>query len=239
MTSDLNSTSAAVFAPTGRLRAVLNMGNTLLAHSATSSERPAGVSIDIAREFGRQLGVPVDLLPVDLPPKAVEAMASGQADLGFLAVDPLRAKDLYFTRPYVVLRGCYAVPQGSSITSSAEIDRPGHTVVAVAGSAYALYLQRHLRHASLVTIGEAAGTVRHMLEGRHTAVAGVRQMLQTEVASSPAVRMLADDFMEIPQAVAMPKGRGADAQRQLDDFVSALVASGFIDQAFARHAVLG
>ena len=96
-------------APTGRLRASLNMGNPVLAHSRTAAERPAGVTIDLARSFAALLGVEVQFLEFDTPGKSGAAVAGGEADIGFLAVDPKRAEGLHFTAPYVQIDGCYLV----------------------------------------------------------------------------------------------------------------------------------
>ena len=71
---NVNPSVMQQFAPTGVLRASLNLGNPVLAHSRTSAERPAGVSIDIARRLGRELGVDVRLLEFDTAAKSVEAL---------------------------------------------------------------------------------------------------------------------------------------------------------------------
>jgi polar amino acid transport system substrate-binding protein len=89
------------FAPAGALRASLNMGNPVLAHSRTSTDKPAGVSIDLARELARELGVPARLLEFPAAAKSVEVLAAGGADIGFMAIDPLRADSIQFTAPSI------------------------------------------------------------------------------------------------------------------------------------------
>ena len=56
----------ARFAPTGTLRAAINLGNPTLAGSDPASGVAHGVSVDLARELGRRLGVAVELLTVEL-----------------------------------------------------------------------------------------------------------------------------------------------------------------------------
>ena len=51
---------AADLAPTGTLRASINLGNPVLAQG--TPEAPSGVTVDIARELGARLGVPVELV---------------------------------------------------------------------------------------------------------------------------------------------------------------------------------
>ena len=53
--------SGAELAPTGKLRAAINFGNPVLASRGAAGE-PQGVSVDIAREAARRLGVPIELV---------------------------------------------------------------------------------------------------------------------------------------------------------------------------------
>ena len=110
-------------APSGVLRASINLGNPVLAQG--TPEEPAGVTVDIARELARRLDVPVELVCFDAARKSFEAMTTGQADICFLAIDPARAAEVAFTAPYVVIEGVYAVPADSPLTTVDEVDGPG------------------------------------------------------------------------------------------------------------------
>src|SRR5689334_15510180 len=135
-------------APTGTLRAAINLGNAVLAHG--TPEEPGGVTVDLARALGERLGLPVALLCVDAARKAFDAMAGGHGDLCFLAVDPARETEVAFTAPYVVIEGVYVVRADSPLTDAAEVDRPGARVGVKQGSAYDLHLSRILEHAQVV-----------------------------------------------------------------------------------------
>ena len=137
------------FAPTGVLRASINLGNPILARRNAEKGEPEGVSIDLARAFGAQLGVPVELVVFDTAGKSVEAVTAEQADIGFFAVDPLRGQGIRFTAPYVLIEGSYLVRAGSPISSNDEVDRAGVRVMVGKGSAYDLYLTRELKSASI------------------------------------------------------------------------------------------
>src|SRR3954469_10749359 len=137
-------------APTGRLRATINFGNPVLAQRDPATGEPRGVSVDLARELGRRLGLPVDLIPFDTAGKAFAALQSGACDVGFLAIDPARAADLAFTAPYVLIEGTYIIPGTSPLREVEDVDREGVRVAAGKNSAYDLYLSRALRHAALV-----------------------------------------------------------------------------------------
>ena len=228
------------FASTGVLRAALNLANPVLARSKTSTDKPAGVTIDLSREFARQLGVEVAFLGFDTPGAAAAAIGSGEADIGFLAVDPQRAETIHFTQPYVEIEGCYLVRESSPIRTLDDVDREGVRVVAGAGSAYELYLSRHLRHAAVVKVPTVEEVVDAMLSDPATQVAaGVRQAVEADAKRVGGVRVLPGRFMAIHQAMAMPRGRSDDAKAALEAFIGECKASGFVAQALQRHGIEG
>jgi polar amino acid transport system substrate-binding protein len=227
------------FAPGGKLRASLNLGNPVLAHSHTAAEKPAGVTIDLSREFARELGVEVDFLQFDTAAKSVAALASGEADIGFMAIDPLRAETTHFTPAYVQIEGYYLVREDSTIRSNAEVDRAGIRIVVGAGSAYGLYLQRNIRHATLVPVATSEAVVDAMLRDNMDVAAGVKQGLEADARRVGGLRLLGERFMVINQAMAMPKTRSLAAAAYLDDFVARMKRGGFVADSLARHAIVG
>ena len=147
-------------APTGTLRAAINYGNGVLAQRDPSSGELRGVSVDLSRELGRRLGVPVQLVPFDAAGKVADAARTGAWDIAFVAIDPARARDISFSPPYVVIEGGYMVPAGSHLRTIEDVDRDGVRLAVGNKSAYDLYLSRTLKHAKLVrapTSPEAPG----------------------------------------------------------------------------------
>ncbi len=215
------------------------MGNPVLAHSHTAKESPAGVSIDLSREFARELGVEVVFLEFDTAAKSVAALAGGEADIGFMAIDPLRAETTHFTPAYVQIEGFYLVPAGSPIKTNADVDRTGTRIVMGAGSAYGLYLTRHIQHAELTQVPTSEEVVDAMLKGRLEVAAGVKQGLEADARRVGGVRLLPERFMVINQAMAAPRSRGADAANFLDDFVQRMTRGGFVADSLKRHAIVG
>ena len=140
--------AAAQLAPSGTLRAAINFGNPVLAGKDATTGGPRGVSVDLARELAKRIGVPLEVVTFSAAGKVVEAI--GTWDVAFLAIDPARADDMDFTAPYVVVEGAYLVPQDSAIRSNDDVDRAGVRVVVGAGSAYDLYLTRELKRARIV-----------------------------------------------------------------------------------------
>ncbi|GAA2788530.1 transporter substrate-binding domain-containing protein [Streptomyces showdoensis] len=216
-------------APTGTLRASINLGNPVLAQG--TPDAPAGITVDLAREIGARLGVPVELLCFDAARKSYEAMATGRADLCFLAVEPAREAEVAFTAPYVVIEGVYAVPRDSALTSPEEVDAPGVRIGVKAGSAYDLYLTRTLRHATLVRGEEGVDTfAAQSLE----AGAGIRQPMTAYAAAHPEVRLLDPRFMQIRQAVGTPVTRSAETVAFLRATIGELKTNGFVTASLER-----
>ena len=210
-------------APTGTLRASINLGNPVLARGTPAA--PGGVTVDIARELGSRLGIPVELVCFDAARKSFEAMSSGRADICFLAIEPEREREVAFTAPYVVIEGVFAVPSESTIATTADVDRDGVRIGVKDGSAYDLFLSRTLRHATVVRGDEGVDVFREL--GLEVA-AGIRQPMAAFVEATPGVRLLDGRFMEIRQAVGTTTDRAPETVRFLREFVDELVASGFV-----------
>jgi polar amino acid transport system substrate-binding protein len=215
--------------PIGTLRASINLGNSVLAQGTEIA--PSGVTVDIARELGTRLGVPVELLCFQAARESFEAMNQGRADICFLAVEPAREETVAFTAPYVVIEGVFVVATGSSITSPADADQPGVRIGVNEGSAYDLFLSRTLSHARLVR--DSDGVVA-FTEQQLEAAAGVRQPMEAFVASHPGVRLVEPRFMEIQQAVGASRASEAATVSFLHAFVEELKANGFVADALRR-----
>jgi polar amino acid transport system substrate-binding protein len=230
---------ASTLAPTGVLRASINLGNPILAHADPATGAAGGVSVDLARAFAQRLGVPVELRVFTTAAASVEAVTAGEADIGFFAVDPARGAGIGFTAPYVLIEGCYLVRDGSPLQANEEVDRTDTRVVVGQGSAYDLYLTRTLTQATIVRAPSSPTVVDLFVAQGLDVAAGVKQQLEADALRFPGHRLLPGRFMVIQQAMGLPKGRGEPARQALADFVEAMKASGFVHEALARHGVAG
>ncbi len=226
------------FAPTGRLRASINLGNPILANRGPGGA-PVGVSIDLARGLAAKLGVELDMLVFDAAAKSVEAVKTGQADIGFFAIDPLRGEGIRFSAAYVNIEGAYLVRNASPLKDNSEVDRAGHRIMVGKGSAYDLYLSRNLKAATLVHTTTSQAVVDSFLAQGVEVAAGVKQQLQSDAARLPGVRLLPGRFMVIEQAMGVQANRGDAAQQFLRRYVEDAKASGMVAQALQRHGIQG
>jgi polar amino acid transport system substrate-binding protein len=225
-------TIAETLAPSGLLRAAINLGNPVLAQRDPDTGEPRGVTVAIAQELARHLGVPLELVPFDKAGDVFGALQRGAWDVAFLAIEPVRADEIAFTAPYVLLEGVYLVPDASPLRANDDVDRPGLRIAVVRGSAYDLYLTRTLAHAEIVRVATAAEATDVLMSDRLDAVAGVKQPVVAFAAAHDGFRILPGRFMSIDQAVGIPKARDAAAPH-VRAFVEELKATGFIARALA------
>ncbi|MGW7684236.1 transporter substrate-binding domain-containing protein [Kribbella sp. NPDC054772] len=222
------TTVATDLAPTGVLRASINLGNPVLAQG--TPDAPGGVTVDIARELAKRLDLPLELLCFDAARKSFEAMTTGQADLCFLAIEPARAAEVAFTSPYVVIEGVFAVPRDSALTAVADVDAPGVRIGVKQGSAYDLYLTRTLQQATVVRGVDGVDVFR--AEGLEVA-AGIRQPISQYVAEHADLRLIDERFMQIQQAVGTSKAKQPETVAYLHDLIEDLKSTGFIAASLA------
>lgn len=227
------------FAPSGRLRACINLGNPILARRDAATQQVSGVSVDLAQALAARLGVALDLVVVDAALKSVETVRGGQADIGFFAVDPARSQGITFSAPYVLIEGAYLVRQTSPLTDNAQVDRAGTRIMVGRGSAYDLYLTRALKAATLLRTPTSPQVVDEFLAQGADVAAGVKQQLQADALRLPGLRLLPGRFMVIEQAMGVQAGRGDAVQRELAAFVEQAKASGFVAAALQRHRIEG
>ncbi len=221
-------------APTGRLRVAINYGNAVLAQRDERTGEPRGITADLSFELARRLAVPVEFITYDGAGKIVGAAASNEWDVAFMAIDPLRAQQILFTPPYLIIEGAYLVRADAPFQRVDDLDREGVRIAVGKGAAYDLYLTRTLKHAALVrapSTGEVLGLF--VAEGLDAA-AGIRQPLQAAARENPQWRVIPERFMAIEQAMCTPAGR-EEGGKYLAAFIAAMKTSGFVADALARH----
>ena len=220
-------------APTGKLRAAINYGNSVLAQKA-----PGGISVDLAAALAKRLGVPVDYVEFQAAGKAFDALATGAVDVGFIAIDPVRAAQADFTAPYVIIEGTYMVLKDSPLKDVGDVDRPGIAIGIGLDSVYDLFLTRELKHATIVRakVGGATAGIPVFLEQKLDAAAGVRQALEGYAKDHPEVRVMSGAFQQIRQAMTTPKNRPAGLA-YLKVFVEEMKASGFVAESLKNSGL--
>ena len=69
--------------------------------------------------------MPVALVPLPDPAAVIEAVAQGEADIGFVAYAPERVRTVEFSQIYMLVQQSFVVPDSSRIRTVADIDAQG------------------------------------------------------------------------------------------------------------------
>jgi polar amino acid transport system substrate-binding protein len=229
------------FAPTGTLRVGINLGNPVLANEDISTKKMSGVTIDIANEIGKSINLPVKLIPFKTAAATVDGVKSGEIDMVFVAIDPVRGADISYTPAYIQIEGAYMVKASSPLKSNEEVDVIGSEIVVGKGSAYDLFLTREIKNAKLLRAASSQTVIDDFMAGTGNVAAGVKQQLESDAKRYQALRMLPGRFMVINQAIGIPKAREdyENTSVYLSDVITQLKQSGFIAQSMQRHNVQG
>lgn len=228
----------AQLTPTGALRAGINMSNFLLVTGKTPEGDPDGVSPDMAREIARRLGVPCKLIPFKSPGELGDQAGKNVWDIGNIGAEPQRAKTIAFTAAYAEIESTYMVPAGSPIQSIADVDKAGVRIAVTGRSAYGLWLENNIKHATLVRSDTLDSSFDDFVNKKLEVLAGLRPRLLSDVQKVPGARILDGKFSSVQQAVGTDRKNEAAAQ-WLSTVVEELKASGFVGNLIKKHNAVG
>lgn len=228
----------AQLAPTGVLRAGINLSNFLLVTGRTPQGDPQGVSPSMAAAIAARLGVAVQYVPFPKPGELADAVDGGVWDIGLIGAEPQRAEKIAFTAAYAQIEATYLVPAGSPITEISQVDQPGIRIAVTARSAYDLWLERNIQKARLLRTDTLDSALTRFVDEKLEVLAGLRPRLITDLGNLPGARILADKFTAVQQAIGTARKNTA-AAAWLHDFVEEAKASGMVAGFIAQHGVQG
>jgi polar amino acid transport system substrate-binding protein len=234
----MSDQARAELAPTGVLRAGINLSNFLLVTGRSANAEPVGVAPDMAREIAASLGVPVTYVPFKTPGELADQAGKNVWDIGLIGAEPQRAATIAFTAAYVEIEATYMVPPGSPIKAIAEVDKKGVRVAVSARSAYGLWLENNLKNATLVQVSGLDAAFNKFIDDKLDVLAGLRPGLLKDVDKAPGLKILDGKFTAVQQAVGTAKPNLAGAA-YLADFVEKAKKSGLVGRLIERHNVKG
>jgi polar amino acid transport system substrate-binding protein len=224
-------------APTGALRAGINLSNILLVTRIGPSGDPEGIAADLAREIAMRLCLPIKYIPFKSPGELADQAGRDVWDIALLAAEPQRAETIAFTAPYAEIEATYLVPARSSLNTVEAADAPGVRIAVMERSAYGLWLDRNIKRAELIkspTFDDACE--RFVGEGLDV-LAGLRPQLVARLKKLAAGgRVIDGRFTAVQQAVGAARKHVA-AIAYLSNFVEEAKASGLIARLIERHNV--
>jgi len=225
-------------APTGVLRAGINLSNFLLVTGRSAAGDPEGVSPDMAGAIATRLGVPIKYVPYKSPGELADAADTGAWDIGLIGAEPQRAAKIAFTAAYCEIEATYLVPEGSHLKAIADVDQAGVRIAVTGRSAYGLWLDRNIKNATLVRSDTLDSAYDQFVREKLDALAGLRPRLLSDVKKLPGARILDGQFTAVQQAIGTARQNAAGAAF-LRSFVEEAKASGLVARLIARHKVVG
>jgi polar amino acid transport system substrate-binding protein len=225
-------------APTGTLRVGINLSNFLLVTGKTADGDPVGVAPDMGAEIGRRLGVPVRYVTYKTPGELADMADTGAWDIGLIGAEPQRAAKIAFSPAYCEIEATYLVPPGSKLATVADVDRPGVRMAVTARTAYGLWLERNIKHATRIETTSLDNALDAFLADKLDALAGLRPKLLSDIARVPGGTILDGSFMTVQQAIGTARKNAAGAAF-LAAFADEAVASGLVARLIAKHKVVG
>ena len=234
----MSDKARAELAPTGVLRAGINLSNFLLVTGRTASGDPVGVAPDMAGAIAESLGVPIKLVPFKSPGELADQAGKDIWDIGLIGAEPQRAAVMTFSAAYVEIEATYMVPPGSPITSIDQVDKKGVKVVTSARSAYGLWLENNIKNAELIQIAGLDGAFNKFKDDKIDVLAGLRPGLMKDIAKMPGATILPGKFSAVQQAVGCNKP-AAEGARYIAHFVENAKKSGLVGGLIEKHKVKG
>jgi polar amino acid transport system substrate-binding protein len=234
----MNDKAKAELAPTGVLRAGINLSNFLLVTGCSANGDPEGVSPDMARAIADRLGVPVKYVSFKSPGELADQAGNNVWDIGNIGAEPQRAEKIAFTAAYCEIEATYMVPAGSPITAIADVDKKGVRIAVSARSAYGLWLENNIKNATLVQVAGLDAAFDKFVEDKLDVLAGLRPGLLKDIEKLPGARILDGKFSAVQQAVGTARANSAGA-KFLSDFVEEAKRSGLVARLIEKHKVKG
>jgi polar amino acid transport system substrate-binding protein len=221
--------------PTGKLRV-----GVVFAPAASpffvvkeANGEPRGVTVDLARELGRKLDVPVEFMVVPNSGLVTDATESGAIDVAFMPVDEERKKRVDFGPAYFMIESTYLATGASGIKTVAEVDRPNVRVVGIANTTTIRAAGRSLKNTSISAVPSVDEAMAMLRAGNADAFALSRDSLPPFVAQLPGSRIVEGGFQQTGIAIAVPKNR-PNALAYVTAFMESAKASGVVRRALDR-----
>ena len=224
-------------APTGKLRAGMNIGNNLFTRQNEAGEL-FGVSVDLMQELAKSLDVPLEMVVYQQPGQVADDAVNDKWDVAILAIEKTRAQTILFSPSMTEIEAGYVVQQNSRFESAAQVDSDGIKIAAPEKAGYERYLMTTLKNASIVHTQNFAGSLALFNQNQVDAVAGLKPNLIESMHQLPTGKLLQGNFMTVNHGFSVPLGR-VDAAAYLEKFVKQLIEKNFIDSSIKKHQIIG
>lgn len=225
-------------APTGKLRVGFLSTTPIHAIKDAASGEFKGPAVDLGKETARRIGVQFEPVAYASFPPVLAGAKSGEWDIAMIGINSERALTVDFTAPYMVVEFGYLVPSKSSISTLADIDKPGVRIAVLEKSSPDAYLSRTIQLATLVRVPTFANMVESLKAGRADVLYGTTAGMLSQSAKVPGSRVLEGPLGGEETAFAVPKGRQLSAA-YARQFVEESKSEGLVKAAIERAGLRG
>jgi polar amino acid transport system substrate-binding protein len=234
--------TAAELAPTGTLRAAFLGSNPVQGRVDPATGEVTGPVADLVRELARRLNVPFRIIPAANAQAVIAHVQGGTADIGFLAYEEARAREVDFAGGFALMFSTYLVRAASPLRSVDDADRQGLTIGAVRGQTQEIYLSAHLKQSrmKIVEAQPSQAELERLLVSAEVDAFGLNAQRAAEAvaASRGVLRALTGSYVDVEQSFVVKKGDAANVT-MLNAFVDELRMSGFIKASLDRAKLVG
>ena len=225
-------------APTGVLRAGINLSNFLLVSGTTADGSPQGISPDIANLVASTLGLPCELICFDRPGKLADAVNQDIWEIGNIAFEAERAQTLDFSHPYVVIEANFLVRHDDDFLTNDDVDRAGTKIAVSERSAYDLWLTDHFSQAQIIRASSIQAAHDLFFEEKVDVLASLKPKLLEDLANHSGLRMIDPPFTAVKQSIGVAKGK-AESIAFINALIAQSIESGWIAAQLEIHGMTG
>jgi len=225
-------------APTGVLRAGINLSNFLLVTGTAADGSPQGISPDIANLVASTLGLPCELICLDRPGKLADAVNQDIWDIGNIAFEAERAQTLDFSHPYVVIEANFLVRHDDDFLTNDDVDRAGTKIAVSERSAYDLWLTDHFSQAQIIRASSIQAAHDLFFEEKVDVLASLKPKLLEDLANHSGLRMIDPPFTAVKQSIGVAKGK-ADSIAFINALIAQSIENGWIAAQLEIHGMTG
>ena len=225
-------------APTGILRAGINLSNFLLVSSTAADGSPQGISPDIANLVASTLDLPCELVCFDRPGKLADAINQDIWDIGNIAFEAERAQTLDFSHPYVVIEANFLVRHDDDFWTNDDIDRAAAKIAVSERSAYDLWLTDHFSQAQIIRASSIQAAHDLFFEKKVDVLASLKPKLLEDMANHSGVRIIDPSFTAVKQSIGLAKGK-AESIAFINTLIAQSIKNGWIAAQLELHGMTG
>ena len=225
-------------APTGILRAGINLSNFLLVSSTAADGSPQGISPDIANLVASKLGLSCELVCFDRPGKLADAVNQDIWDIGNIAFEAERAQTLDFSHPYVVIEANFLVRYDDNFLINDDVDRAGTKIAVSERSAYDLWLTDHFSQAQIIRASSIQAAHDLFFEKKVDVLASLKPKLLEDMANHSGVRIIDPSFTAVKQSIGLAKGK-AESIAFINTLIAQSIKNGWIAAQLELHGMTG